>query len=776
MSAVPPIPPTVDWAEDLLGEFVVKNDGTKIFSKALQTKDVVGIYFSAHWCPPCRGFTPKLATVYDELVGSGKSFEIVFVSSDSDEDSWHEYHSEMPWLSMPFEDRDSKDAASNKYGVSGIPTLVLLDGKTGKIISKNARSLITDVGPLGFPYTEAAVENARNEIAAARVEAASQFKYLKNMKIVGHDGSHVTIPEDANESDIIILAFGNSDNRGWQAVGSALKNVVDALPEDEKPLVVVIPWENEDGDDEDASKSFGFARAINITPELCESVTDLLGDVDVPTITVMNGTASSVLVEDAARSCYNDGVRSYPWTPEAKAACAARKEGLQASITSKCDGLEFLDMVSDKLVKNGAPISAKDIQSADVVGIYFSAHWCGPCRNFTPAFADVYKELTDAGKRFEVVFSSLDSDASSFAEYFSEMPWAGISFDGTEDFREALWDVIGAQGIPHLVLYDTKSKTFQDYGCKAVRLGAEYFPWDKASIARGESEFEAKQAASKAAAVADENAVVETMKSAGLPVFTRIRGLPGKNEVMVVDGKYAASFSGFNTVGAKSCTFSSGKVMYEIEVNTREDIFQVGWASPDFSEGDEVTGEGVGDDAVSWGFDGIRVCKWNMGNPTEWGQSTPEGSILGVAADLDAGTIEFGFNGEWSVAFTDVSGPLFPAITGTGGILVVNFGATGFRFPRSGFEAPQEASKAPSVPASSSASEKDASADPFAADVAACVSYYSEKEGAEYHVTKVRKTKRMPDGSAVIGLVMCAGDICSMGTFNVSPTGEVTDA
>ena len=28
---------------------------------------LVGIYFSAHWCPPCRGFTPKLVEFFSEL-------------------------------------------------------------------------------------------------------------------------------------------------------------------------------------------------------------------------------------------------------------------------------------------------------------------------------------------------------------------------------------------------------------------------------------------------------------------------------------------------------------------------------------------------------------------------------------------------------------------------------------------------------------------------------------------------------------------------------------
>ena len=28
---------------------------------------VIGIYFSAHWCPPCRGFTPKLVEWYGKV-------------------------------------------------------------------------------------------------------------------------------------------------------------------------------------------------------------------------------------------------------------------------------------------------------------------------------------------------------------------------------------------------------------------------------------------------------------------------------------------------------------------------------------------------------------------------------------------------------------------------------------------------------------------------------------------------------------------------------------
>lgn len=31
----------------------------------------VGLYFSAHWCPPCKGFTPELAKWYEAQTGPG---------------------------------------------------------------------------------------------------------------------------------------------------------------------------------------------------------------------------------------------------------------------------------------------------------------------------------------------------------------------------------------------------------------------------------------------------------------------------------------------------------------------------------------------------------------------------------------------------------------------------------------------------------------------------------------------------------------------------------
>ena len=52
----------------------------------------------------------------------------MFVSSDKDEASFNEYYGEMSFFAVPYAARDVKENLSSKYGVSGIPTLVLLDG------------------------------------------------------------------------------------------------------------------------------------------------------------------------------------------------------------------------------------------------------------------------------------------------------------------------------------------------------------------------------------------------------------------------------------------------------------------------------------------------------------------------------------------------------------------------------------------------------------------------------------------------------------------------
>ena len=68
--------------DSLAGTSLVNGEGEPISANSLLAdKDFVLFYFSGHWCPPCRQFTPVLSDFYTKVATEGK-FEVVFVSSD----------------------------------------------------------------------------------------------------------------------------------------------------------------------------------------------------------------------------------------------------------------------------------------------------------------------------------------------------------------------------------------------------------------------------------------------------------------------------------------------------------------------------------------------------------------------------------------------------------------------------------------------------------------------------------------------------------------------
>eukprot|EP00927_Polykrikos_kofoidii_P049878 TRINITY_DN43889_c0_g1_i1.p1 TRINITY_DN43889_c0_g1~~TRINITY_DN43889_c0_g1_i1.p1 ORF type:complete len:391 (-),score=60.99 TRINITY_DN43889_c0_g1_i1:189-1265(-) len=136
----------IPWAGGLFGEQLQTKSGMVSTSDALAGKKAVLVYFSAHWCPPCKAFTPVLADAYRKCVS--RDVEVIFVSSDRDAASFEEYYKEMPWAALPFSDRSRQSALSTKFSVQGIPSLVVLRGADGSIASANARGEVQSTGDL----------------------------------------------------------------------------------------------------------------------------------------------------------------------------------------------------------------------------------------------------------------------------------------------------------------------------------------------------------------------------------------------------------------------------------------------------------------------------------------------------------------------------------------------------------------------------------------------------------------------------------------------------
>jgi len=282
---------------------------TSIFGAKLQGKDgpvdtesaladkVVGIYFSAHWCPPCRGFTPKLAEQYSGVL-KGKGMEIVFVSSDKDEASFKSYYDEMPWLALPYADREKKNSLSKKFKVQGIPSFIILD-KDGSTITTDGRSKV-----MGDPTAE-----------------------------------------------------------------------------------------------------------------------------------------------------------DFPWRPK-----------------------PWAEVIGDTFLK-GSETVGKEALAGKTIAIYFSAHWCPPCRQFTPKLAAQYKLFKEKGLPLEVIFSTGDRDEESFKSYYDEMikaggDWLAIPY-ADEKRRNALDALFEVSGIPTLVIVDENGTIINKNARGAISSdpNGDKFPW-----------------------------------------------------------------------------------------------------------------------------------------------------------------------------------------------------------------------------------------------------------------------------------------------------------
>jgi nucleoredoxin len=139
---------------ELLGEKVQGKDGKDVEVGSLKDNKIVALYFSGHFCPPCRAFTPVLAETYKKLKADGQKFEVVFISSDQDEATFKNYYGQMPWLALPFADRQRKSEVAQRFGVRGIPTLIFFDGEGNKITDSGRAIIGKDPAGEHFPWSD----------------------------------------------------------------------------------------------------------------------------------------------------------------------------------------------------------------------------------------------------------------------------------------------------------------------------------------------------------------------------------------------------------------------------------------------------------------------------------------------------------------------------------------------------------------------------------------------------------------------------------------------
>jgi len=201
------------WPEQILAS--KDNDTEMIDSESFKDKYLM-LYFSAHWCPPCRAFTPTLSEAYNKLKEERSDFEMVFLSSDSDERSFKEYFDTMTFCALPYEHRETKAALSKKYGVSGIPTLLILGpaDETGNrpLINNNVRSFIESGALSEFPF----VKKNYGDVSASA--------------------------GDLNEVKSLIVLHENGDDDEHKEIQNLVKKIATEIKENEDEETINVLW------------------------------------------------------------------------------------------------------------------------------------------------------------------------------------------------------------------------------------------------------------------------------------------------------------------------------------------------------------------------------------------------------------------------------------------------------------------------------------------------------------------------------------------------------
>ena len=112
------------------------------------------MYFASSWCPDCVASKPYVSAVFKDQADGEKLFDLVYVSSDNDSDQMKR-EMEVGWDAVAFEEVEERSNLKKYFGVcahkemgelgitseqrkGGIPTLILLEKRTCKVLSADA--------------------------------------------------------------------------------------------------------------------------------------------------------------------------------------------------------------------------------------------------------------------------------------------------------------------------------------------------------------------------------------------------------------------------------------------------------------------------------------------------------------------------------------------------------------------------------------------------------------------------------------------------------------
>ncbi|TKY58651.1 nucleoredoxin 1 [Spatholobus suberectus] len=463
-------------------DFLIRNNGDQVKIDSLKGKKL-GLYFSASWCGPCQRFTPTLVEVYNEVASKG-DFEIIFVTADEDDEAFKSYFSKMPWLAIPFSDSETRSRLDELFHVRGIPHLALLD-ETGKVVTEDGADVIREYGVEGYPFTSARIQelNDQEEESRRNQSVTSLLVSPSRDFVISSDGKKILVSE--LEGKTVGLYFSMNSYGLCSDFTPQLVEVYEKLKaKGENFEVVLIPLDEDEESFKDGLESVPWL-SLPFKDKICAKLARYFELSTLPTLVII-GSDGKTLHPNVAEAIEEHGIAAYPFTPEKFAELDEIMKAKEAAQT-----IETILVFGDQdfvIGKDGVKILVSELKGK-VVLLYFSAHWCPPCRAFLPKLIDAYHKIKAKDNALEVVFISSDKDQAAFDEFFAGMPWLALPFgDSRKKFLSRKFRV---SGIPMLVAIGSSGQTVTKEAGDLVSLyGADAYPFTEERIKEIEAEQE----------------------------------------------------------------------------------------------------------------------------------------------------------------------------------------------------------------------------------------------------------------------------------------------